>query len=171
MPKVGCAIVGCSNSTYRINKWKNEIYNLHNVLHQDCESIQVAYVSIRAEKCRAKNGVDKGLQKRYCGSQELEARKKSAPNILQMQSRPQSIPYQQKNLAILPKLPSQGVPLLNMLIIIMIQVYDQAIHHIVTMTMLGKMEIHVKVVCQRNNLFSPWLGELVLCRNSMINLN
>ena len=37
MPKVGCAIVGCSNSTYRINKWKNEICDLHNVQHRDCE--------------------------------------------------------------------------------------------------------------------------------------
>ena len=37
MPKVGCAIVGCSNSTYRINKWKNEICDSHNVQHRDCE--------------------------------------------------------------------------------------------------------------------------------------
>ena len=29
MPKVNCAIIGCTNSTYRLNKWKKEVCNEH----------------------------------------------------------------------------------------------------------------------------------------------
>ena len=29
MPKVNCAVVGCTNSTYRLNKWKKEVCNQH----------------------------------------------------------------------------------------------------------------------------------------------
>ena len=28
MPKVNCNVIGCSNSTYKINKWKRENNNL-----------------------------------------------------------------------------------------------------------------------------------------------
>ena len=31
MPKVNCNVIGCSNSTYKINKWKKETCTKHNL--------------------------------------------------------------------------------------------------------------------------------------------
>ena len=31
VPKVNCSVIGCSNSTYKINKWKKETYTDHNL--------------------------------------------------------------------------------------------------------------------------------------------
>ena len=31
MPKVNCNFIGCSNSTYKINKWKKETCTKHNL--------------------------------------------------------------------------------------------------------------------------------------------
>ena len=37
MPKVICAVYGCSNGTYRMNKWKKSVCEVHpNILHEDC---------------------------------------------------------------------------------------------------------------------------------------
>ena len=30
MSKVNCNVIGCSNSTYKLNKWKKEIPSKHN---------------------------------------------------------------------------------------------------------------------------------------------
>ena len=31
MPKVNCSVIGCSNSTYKISKWKKETFAEHNL--------------------------------------------------------------------------------------------------------------------------------------------
>ena len=31
IPKVNCSVIGCSNSTYKINKWKKETCTEHNL--------------------------------------------------------------------------------------------------------------------------------------------
>ena len=31
MPKVNCSLIGCSNSTYKFNKWKKETCTKHNL--------------------------------------------------------------------------------------------------------------------------------------------
>ena len=36
MPKVNCAVVGCTNSTYKLNKWKKEWCTIHNILNENC---------------------------------------------------------------------------------------------------------------------------------------
>ena len=36
MGKSNCAAVSCTNSTYKLNKWKKEICTTHHILHQDC---------------------------------------------------------------------------------------------------------------------------------------
>ena len=38
MPKVNCAVKGCTNSTYRLNKWKKEVCNEHkqNISRKEC---------------------------------------------------------------------------------------------------------------------------------------
>ena len=36
MPKVNCAVIGCSNSTYVLNKWKNETCDIHSLKKSDC---------------------------------------------------------------------------------------------------------------------------------------
>ena len=46
MPKVNCAVVGCSSSTYRINKWKKEPCLEHghkNVVKGQCPSCEKPY--------------------------------------------------------------------------------------------------------------------------------
>ena len=37
MPKVNCAVIGCSNSTYKLNKWKAESCEKHGVKKKDCD--------------------------------------------------------------------------------------------------------------------------------------
>ena len=36
MGKSNCAVVSCTNSTYKLNKWKKGICSVHQVCHQDC---------------------------------------------------------------------------------------------------------------------------------------
>ena len=38
MAKVNCAVIGCTNSTYRLNKWKKEVCNKHkqNISRKEC---------------------------------------------------------------------------------------------------------------------------------------
>ena len=37
MPKVNCAVVGCTNNKYRSNKWKNEVCEGHNKKKGECQ--------------------------------------------------------------------------------------------------------------------------------------
>ena len=38
MPKVNCSVIGCSNSTYKMNKWKKETCAEHNLKAEgNCE--------------------------------------------------------------------------------------------------------------------------------------
>jgi len=37
MPKVNCAVVGCANNTYHLNKWKNETCDKHNARKGECQ--------------------------------------------------------------------------------------------------------------------------------------
>ena len=37
MPKVICAVIGCTNNTYRLNKWKNEVCEGHNKKKEECQ--------------------------------------------------------------------------------------------------------------------------------------
>ena len=37
MPKVNCAVVNCSNSTYKLKKWRQEIFYEHNDFDSSCK--------------------------------------------------------------------------------------------------------------------------------------
>ena len=37
MPKVNCAVINCSNSTYKLKKWKQEICYEHNDFDSSCK--------------------------------------------------------------------------------------------------------------------------------------
>lgn len=37
MGKGNCAVVSCTNSTYRLNKWKSEHCSIHGKIHKECE--------------------------------------------------------------------------------------------------------------------------------------
>ena len=37
MPKVNCTVINCSNSTYKLKKWKQEICYEHNKFDSSCK--------------------------------------------------------------------------------------------------------------------------------------
>ena len=46
MPKVNCALISCTISTYRLNKWKKEVCNEHeqNVRRKECSLCETLFL-------------------------------------------------------------------------------------------------------------------------------
>ena len=46
MPKVNCAVINCSNSTYKLKKWKQEICYEHNHFDSSCKREHCQYAPL-----------------------------------------------------------------------------------------------------------------------------
>ena len=57
MPKVNFAVIGCTNSTYRLNKWKKEICNEHeqNISRKECSLCEKPFLLYKFPAAKQKN--------------------------------------------------------------------------------------------------------------------
>ena len=57
MPKVNCALISCTISTCRLNKWKKEIRNEHeqNVRRKECPLCQTLFLLYKFQAAKQKN--------------------------------------------------------------------------------------------------------------------
>ena len=57
MPKVNCAVIGCTISTYRLNKWKKEVCNEHeqNISSKECSLCEKPFLFYKFPAAKQKN--------------------------------------------------------------------------------------------------------------------
>ena len=83
MPKVNCAVIGCTNSTYRLNKWTLEICDAHHhpgscITKENCKDCKKPFTlycfpSVLKNCEKEKEIVDKGFKERKQGQDSLAA--------------------------------------------------------------------------------------------------
>ena len=57
MPKVNFAVIGCTNSTYKLNKWKIEVCNEHeqNISRKECSLCEKPFSLYKFQAVNQKN--------------------------------------------------------------------------------------------------------------------